>query len=210
MRKPMLLALAASLLASGPAVAKRQPDTGTPAQVQRLLACRTITASDQRLACYDRETAAMNQAINTKDLVMVDKEKARAAGRSLFGFSIPNFAGLFGGTGEISQIDGTIKGTSRNNDGGWVIILDDGSVWNSDRRLARAGRKDRQEGDRETRGARQLLAIDSRPEWNQGQADWLAGQRATSRSTRNGSRTLSTFPVKNSPRRSCRGRVIAS
>lgn len=71
----------------------------------------------------------MNQAINTKDLVMVDKEKARAAGRSLFGFSIPNFAGLFGGTGEISQIDGTIKGTSRNNDGGWVIILDDGSVW---------------------------------------------------------------------------------
>ena len=129
MRKPMLLALAATLLAGGPAAAKRPPDTGTPAQVQRLMACRTITAADQRLACYDRETAAMNQAISTKDLVMVDKEKARAAGRSLFGFSVPNFAGLFGSNGEISQIEATIKGTGHNSDGGWTLTLDDGSVW---------------------------------------------------------------------------------
>jgi hypothetical protein len=130
MHKPMLAALAAALLAGGPAVAKQHaPDTGTPAQVQKLMACRTITAADQRLACYDRETAAMNEAIATKDLVMVDKERARAAGRSLFGFTIPNFAGLFGSNGEISQIDATIKGTSHNSDGGWTLTLDDGSVW---------------------------------------------------------------------------------
>lgn len=129
MRKPMVLAIGAVLLAAGPVDAKRPPDTGTPTQVQRLMACRAITAADQRLACYDRETAAMNQAIQTKDLVMVDKEKARAAGRSLFGFSIPNFGGLFGTNGEISQIEATIKSTSHNSDGGWVITLDDGSVW---------------------------------------------------------------------------------
>lgn len=129
MRNPMVLVLAAALLAGGPASAKRPPQTGTPAQVQRLMACRTITAADQRLACYDRETAAMSQAIATNDLVMIDKEKARAAGRSLFGFSIPNFGGLFGSNGEVSQIDGTIKTTGRNADGGWVITLEDGSVW---------------------------------------------------------------------------------
>jgi len=71
----------------------------------------------------------MGQAIASKDLVLIDRERARAAGRSLFGFSIPNFGGLFGSGGEIGQIDGTIRSTGRNPDGGWVITLDDGSVW---------------------------------------------------------------------------------
>jgi hypothetical protein len=125
----MFLVIAAALFAAGAADAKRPPQTGTPTQVQRLMDCRGITAADQRLACYDREAAAINQAIASNDLVMIDKEKARAAGRSLFGFSIPNFGGLFGSGGEISQIDGTIKSTGRNQDGGWVITLEDGSVW---------------------------------------------------------------------------------
>ena len=129
MRKWIVIVTATALVGAGSAAAKKPADTGTPAQVQRLLACRSITAADQRLACYDKETAAMNQAIATKDLVMIDKEKAKAAGRSLFGFSIPNFGGLFGSGGEISQIDGTIKSTGRNQDGGWVITLQDGSIW---------------------------------------------------------------------------------
>ena len=129
MRKPMLLVTAAAVLAATTADARRPDQTGTPAQMQRLMACRAIAAADQRLACFDREAAAVDQAIANKDLFMVDKQKARAAGRSLFGFSIPNFGGLFGTEGEISQIDGTIRSTGRNLDGGWVITLNDGSIW---------------------------------------------------------------------------------
>jgi hypothetical protein len=129
MQKAMLLAGVLALGAAGTAAVGRAPQTGTPAQVQRLMACRSITAPDQRLACYDRETAAINQAIASNDIVMIDKERARAAGRSLFGFSIPNFGGLFGTNGEVSQIDGTIKSTAHNLDGGWVITLEDGSIW---------------------------------------------------------------------------------
>jgi hypothetical protein len=125
----MFLLAASALIAAAPANALRSVQTGTPAQVQRLMACRGIAAADQRLACYDRETAAMDQAISSRDLVMIDKEKARAAGRSLFGFSVPNFGGLFGSNGEISEIDGTIKSAGRNPDGGWLITLNDGSVW---------------------------------------------------------------------------------
>jgi len=125
----MLLLAAFGLVSAGAAPAARRVQTGTPAQVERLMNCRTITAADQRLACYDREAAAMQQAITNQDLFMVDKERARAAGRSLFGFSVPNFGGLFGSNGEISQIDGVIKTTGRNSDGGWVITLQDGSVW---------------------------------------------------------------------------------
>jgi hypothetical protein len=121
--------LAGIAIVGASALEARNVQTGTPAQVQRLMACRSITAAEQRLACYDRETAAMNQAIANQDLVMIDKERAKAAGRSLFGFSIPNFGGLFGSNGEISQIDGTIKSTRHNSDGGWIITLEDGSVW---------------------------------------------------------------------------------
>ena len=129
MQKAMLLVTAAAILAATTADARRPDQTGTPAQMQRLMACRAIAAADQRLACFDREAAAVDQAIANKDLFMVDKQKARAAGRSLFGFSIPNFGGLFGTEGEISQIDGTIRSTGRNLDGGWVITLNDGSIW---------------------------------------------------------------------------------
>jgi hypothetical protein len=129
MRKTLLLSAAAALALVGTADARQPSQTGTPAQVQRLMDCRNIAAADRRLACYDREVAAMNQAIVSKDLVLIDKEKARAAGRSLFGFSIPNFGGLFGTNGDLNQIDGTIKSIAHNQDGGWVITLEDGSVW---------------------------------------------------------------------------------
>jgi hypothetical protein len=129
MRNRKLLLAAAIVTALAPAAAARPVQTGTPAQVQQLIACRSVTVPEQRLACYDRQVTAMEQAIATKDLVMIDKERARAAGRSLFGFTIPNFGGIFGNNGEISQIDGTIKNAGHNSDGGWLITLDDGSVW---------------------------------------------------------------------------------
>lgn len=128
MRTTMLSLLCCALVAA-PAAAAPKAETGTPAQVQRLMGCRTIADAGQRLACYDREAAGVDQAIARKDIVMVDKERARAAGRSLFGFSIPNFGGLFGNNNEVSQIDGTIKSTGRNQDGGWVLTLADGSIW---------------------------------------------------------------------------------
>ena len=129
MREPTLVLTAFALLVSPSAASSRPVQAGTPAQVERLMACRSITAADQRLACYDREAAAVNTAIANRDLVMVDKEKARAAGRSLFGFTVPNFGGLFGNNDELSQIEGTIKSMGHNADGGWVITLEDGSVW---------------------------------------------------------------------------------
>src|SRR5262249_54774891 len=128
MRKAMLVVAAGALALAVGADAKRPAQSGTPAQVQRLMACRNIAAADHRLACFDREAAAMDKAIASQDLVVVDKEKARAAGRSVFGFSIPNFGGLFGSGADISQIDATIKSIAHNRDGGWVITLDDNSV----------------------------------------------------------------------------------
>ena len=93
-----------------------------------LLDCRSVADSTQRLACYDKAAGTVADAIAKKDLVLIDKERATAAKRSLFGFSVPDFAGLLGG-GDITQVEGTVAGFTNNADGGFTIKLQDGSVW---------------------------------------------------------------------------------
>lgn len=119
--------LLAFLLTTG-ATAREVPPGPPPALVQGLLACRAISEPTQRLACYDRQSNAVASAIEKKDLVVIDKERATAAKRSLFGFSVPSFAGLLGG-GDLNEIEGTVVGATQNADGGWIIKLADGSVW---------------------------------------------------------------------------------
>ena len=128
--------LAAALLAttiiysSSAASARTPPQTGTPAMVQQLLDCRKVADSAQRLACYDKQAGVIGQAISTRELVVIDKARANQAKRSLFGFSVPNFGGLFGGgEDDIKSIESTVTGFSYNPEGGYVLKLADGSVW---------------------------------------------------------------------------------
>lgn len=134
MRSTMLFAaVSAGLMWTSPAFAQRgrqAPSTGIPTSVQQLLGCRGVTDAAQRLACYDRQANVLSGAIASRDVVVIDKVRATAAKRSLFGFSVPNFGGLFGsGSDDIKQIESTVSGISNNADGGWVVKLADGSVW---------------------------------------------------------------------------------
>ena len=130
-RKIMLASAAAALLATTAAAAPRKPVTGgTPPQIQRLLDCRALPDTAQRLACFDRETSALGEAMTKRDLVVIDRERATATRRSLFGFSVPSFGGLFGGDeNEVKEIQSTVAGVGRNPEGGWTIKLADGSTW---------------------------------------------------------------------------------
>lgn len=130
MRKLLILSGGLALATSSAAAARPNVQTGTPASVQTLLACRSVADSAQRLACYDRETGTVARALNTKDLVVIDKARATQAKRSLFGFSIPNFGGLFGSDpDDVKEIASTVASFGHNADGGWVIRLADGSTW---------------------------------------------------------------------------------
>src|SRR5947209_4309523 len=105
------------------------PPSGDPATVKSLLSCRAIGDTAQRLACYDKATGAFAEAVTKREVVIIDKARATEAKRSLFGFSVPNFAGLFGGGDDLNQIDGTVAAAFENGYEGWTIKLADGSTW---------------------------------------------------------------------------------
>jgi hypothetical protein len=130
MRNSVLITAAFALTIASSGDARKPIATGTPAGVQRLIGCRAIQDSAQRLACFDRETAAVEQAIAKKDLVLIDKARATQAKRSLFGFSIPDFGGLFGGNeDEVKEITSTVTAFTHGVYTGWIIRLADGSEW---------------------------------------------------------------------------------
>jgi hypothetical protein len=130
MRKGLITTAVLATLVASNGQARPVPGTGTPQSVQQLIACRSIADSVQRLACYDRQAAVVDKAIASKDLVVIDKARATAAKRSLFGFSVPNFGGLFGGgENDVKQIESTIATVGHNPEGGWLLKLADGSLW---------------------------------------------------------------------------------
>jgi hypothetical protein len=134
MPNPKSFAILLSLAAAVSAVASAAPKGKTlaePAVVQHLLDCRKLASDAERLACYDKATAAMESATASGDLVSIDREQRRAARRQAFGFVLPTLSFLEHGEkeGEADRITATIAEASQDPYGKWVIKLDDGALW---------------------------------------------------------------------------------
>lgn len=102
-----------------------------PAQFQKMIDCRTVQDTGQRLACYDREVAAVAAAEAREDLVVIDRAKVRSARKTLFGFHVPDL-GIFGGGEDeegVNRIEAKIAAVSRNAQGKWTFRLADGARW---------------------------------------------------------------------------------
>ena len=129
----MRAAIAASLvLALGaPATAQKVARERPPA-ITRLVDCRAIAAAADRLACYDREVAAVDQAVNSENLVVMDRQQVRKTRASLFGLSLPNLSIFSDGEGDkegIARIETTIRRASEDANGKWILELEDGARW---------------------------------------------------------------------------------
>lgn len=104
-----------------------------PAALVRVLDCRAVIDPAERLACFDREVAAMEKAESDKELVVVDRQQIKQARRSLFGLALPSLA-LFGGGDEEDEeedarIESTIRAATADPYGKYTMVLDDGAVW---------------------------------------------------------------------------------
>ena len=141
-RKPLLLAalllglVSAAYAQRGEQRGGRQPVARQqPAPFEALVRCRAITEDAARLRCFDEASAALDQAAQRRDIVVVDRGQVRESRRRLFGLALPRLP-IFGGGGdndrddeEITQLDGVVASASRDGLGHWQVRLQDGSFW---------------------------------------------------------------------------------
>ena len=124
-----IVALAALLPASAPAKPKLK-DARSSALLQALAACRGVADEKARLDCYDGASARLAEAVDKKELVVLDQQEIRETRRSLFGFSVPNIPLFRGeGGGDDGKLETVIAGASRLEGGKWQIRLEDGAIW---------------------------------------------------------------------------------
>lgn len=132
-----LLAITLSM----PAVAADTPKAPPPAVVQKLLECRGIGDAAQRLACLDAGVAALAGAVESREVVVTDREQVTKARRGLFGLAPSGFP-LFGGGVRKDRVDeaddedrvptaieAVLTAAQPGRDGNWRFTLDDGSRW---------------------------------------------------------------------------------
>ena len=131
---PAVALCAALVLAAMPVQARESKDVAasTPDVVRRLVDCRTLEDPAQRLACFDREVATLNQAVEARDVVIADKAEMKNARRGLFGFKLPSLNIFGNGRGddeEVDEIASTIATARMMPGGAWRFTLADGAVW---------------------------------------------------------------------------------
>lgn len=123
--------------AGGAANAQAQTQDGAGSRVlQSFSQCRAITAADQRLACFDKAAAALEQAVQAKKVRILDREDVRRTKRSLFGFTLPR-VGLFDDNDdeekkeEFSEINTTVASARQVQNGRVEIRLtgESEAVW---------------------------------------------------------------------------------
>jgi hypothetical protein len=133
MRWMALLAGASALGFGGAALAADVPDV----VLKNLNACQSVKDVAERASCYDTAVAALNNAVKTGEVVIVEKKEAEKARREAFGFNLPSLS-IFdraagGATKEAAKplegVTGQVKSASRDGLGKWVIELGDGAVW---------------------------------------------------------------------------------
>ncbi|WP_288934722.1 hypothetical protein [uncultured Sphingomonas sp.] len=96
-----------------------------------MASCRAIADNNERLACYDRVSKAVEEARQRKDIVVLDREQVQKTKRSLFGFSLPSIK-LFGDGKDddsLKQLVGTMRASAAQPGGLIRFTLDDGGVW---------------------------------------------------------------------------------
>jgi hypothetical protein len=128
-RPSILLAAGIATLASVPAAAQTTPESG--ALVGTLADCRRITDASARLACFDQAAARFVEAERTGEVVVVEREQARAARRQAFGFNLPSLD-VFNraeGAEESDRVTLVIAGGGRDAGGKWTLTTEDGQVW---------------------------------------------------------------------------------
>jgi hypothetical protein len=106
-------------------------------QVSDLQACRAMSDSTARLACYDRAVDALSAATASQDVVIVERSEVRKARKGLFGFLIPKIGLLAGREGseedeaDVNRLDTKVVTSRVLPYGNWRFTVEGGAVWDT-------------------------------------------------------------------------------
>ncbi len=109
-------------------------DGGAVRQFDELIRCKAIAQNDERLACYDRASAAIVASRASGDLMVLYRKAVIARKQSRFGLAVPTDEMFGGGKADdntaVRQLESTIKSAKATNVyGRWNLELANGSVW---------------------------------------------------------------------------------
>lgn len=128
-----MIAAALIVAGTGLAFAKDKQPPPPSALVGQIERCRAIADDAQRLACFDRESATLVEAVKGGKVAVVDQAAVRETRRSLFGFQVPKlpfFSGDDSADAVPDQIESTIKSVEEIGRGRYrIVIADHDAVW---------------------------------------------------------------------------------
>jgi hypothetical protein len=133
-RHVLLFAAVLAALPASAALAQQQAaPPERPEAFEALVRCRAITEDAARLLCFDQAAAALQQATESREVVVVDRAQVRESRRRLFGLPLPRLP-IFGGGDdedeeEVDSIESSVASAHQEGYGRWVVRLEDGSTW---------------------------------------------------------------------------------
>ena len=126
----LLLGLPAAALAQSESAEQPRPEL-----FEALLRCRAIVEPAAKLQCFETATASLEQAVENREVVVVDRAQVRESRRRLFGLDLPSLP-IFGGgdddedeEDEVSSLEGVVASVGYANFGKLIIRLEDGGSW---------------------------------------------------------------------------------
>lgn len=129
----LLVALAVAVApctAAWAAAAPKPP--GRAELVKALSECRAVTDPTERLACFDKAAAALDEAQTKGEVVVVDRKEAQEVKRQAFGFRLDALS-IFDRGGAKDKADDAISAVAqsahRGANGHWIVALEGGAVW---------------------------------------------------------------------------------
>jgi hypothetical protein len=94
-----------------------------------IVACRALADAAARLACFDAASKLLEEATESRQVVLLDQGEVRKTKRSLFGFSLPKIPFFGESDEEFKQIEGEIDGIQALSNGRYQFTVQDAGTW---------------------------------------------------------------------------------
>jgi hypothetical protein len=124
--------LGTSLFVTSASAAQKAEKTSPRAEIlQKLIDCRSISDSAERLACFETQTAKIDEAEAKRDLVIIDRDIATKSRKENFGLPTkPLVVGKTPALGEgVTDVTSKIRSVKLLNNNRWLFVLEDGARW---------------------------------------------------------------------------------